>query len=185
MISETIRPSAVFPEVLFIDRPTFEDDRGFFREFLRIGELEDAVGRPVTFVQANHSRSKRGVLRGIHVATYEKLIYVLRGETLAVLVDLRATSLQFGKHEMLTLGDSRRASVFVPAGFGNSFLAVSDEVEYCYLVSEYYDPAKEKNVVWDDPDLAIPWPNRNPIISERDRERAKTVRELYPEHFSS
>lgn len=183
MLAETIHPSIVFPEILFIDCPTFEDERGFFREYFRFGELQEAVGHPVAFVQANHSRSKHAVLRGIHVASYEKLIYVLRGEALVVLVDLREESPNFGKHEMLTLGDSRRTSVYVPAGFGNSFYVSSEEVEYCYLVSEYYDPTKEKNVQWDDPDLAIPWPDKNPVLSSRDQERAKSARELYPKRF--
>ena len=180
---DTIHSSTIFPEVLFVDRPTFEDDRGFFREFFRLGELEEAAGHPVTFVQANHSRSKRAVLRGVHVASYEKLIYVLRGEAIVVLVDLREGSPRFGKHEMLTLGDSRRTSIFLPAGFGNSFYVASEEVEYCYMVAEYYDPAKEKNIKWDDPDLAIPWPDMHPVLSARDLERAKSVRELYPKQF--
>lgn len=183
MMPPTITRSALFPEILFIDRPTYEDERGFFREYFRLGELQEAAGHPVTFVQANHSRSKHAVLRGIHVASYDKLIYVLRGEALIVLVDLRFGSTTFGQHEMLTLGDARRTSVYVPAGFGNSFYVVSEDAEYCYLVTEYYDPEKEKNIAWDDADLAIPWPNRNPVLSARDQERARPVRELYPEHF--
>lgn len=181
----TIRPSATLPEVLLIERPTFADERGFFHEVLRLNDLEAAVGQTLPpFVQANHSRSVRGVLRGIHVATYDKLAYVPHGEVLAVVVDLRPESPRFKQFERLTLGEGNRLTLFVPPGFGNAYYVTSDEADYLYLVSEYYDPKREQQIRWDDPDLAIHWPDPHPLVSERDRQ-GKTVRQLFPEHFSA
>lgn len=179
-----IRPLPSLPDILLIDRPTHEDDRGFFREYFRLGDLESVVSRPIRFVQANHSFSKQNVLRGVHVATYDKLMYVPNGEVDIVVVDVRPSSATFGNHAVLTVGDANRLCIFLPAGFGNSYLVRSATANYLYFVTEYYDPAKEQTIRWDDPDLAIPWKNRSPIISQRDQD-GKTVRELFPERFSS
>ncbi len=177
-----ILPLPKLPEVLLIDRPTHEDDRGFFREYFRLGDLESAVSHPLHFVQANHSLSKQNVLRGIHVATYDKLIYVPDGDVDVVIVDLRPTSATFGDHAVLTIGDSNRLCIFLPAGFGNSYYVLSGTANYLYFVTEYYNPTKEQTIRWDDPDLAIPWKNGSPIISQRDQ-NGKTIRELFPERF--
>lgn len=182
MVMDTISRLNGLPDVLIIDRPVFSDDRGFFREYLRLNELEAAVGRPIRFVQANHSRSRRGVLRGIHVADYDKLVYVPAGEVLAVIVDLRPASETFKRFERLTLGEGNRQTLFLPPGFGNAYYVTSEQADYTYLVSANYDPKREQQVRWDDPDLAIPWPDKRPVISERDRQ-GYTVRELFPKIF--
>lgn len=182
-MTQTLRPSAVFPDVWLIDRPTFADDRGFFHEYVRMGDLEAAVGRKLNFVQGNHSHSKKDVLRGIHVAVYDKLIYAVRGRLLKVIVDLRPDSPTWLRHEFIELGGEGHPSIFLPPGFGNSFLALSEDVDYLYLVGEYYDPAKEQTVRWNDPDLKIQWPVASPVVSPRDRQ-AKTVRELFPQKFA-
>ncbi len=181
-MTEPIRHLATLPEILLITQPTFEDERGFFHEYWRLNILEQSIGRSVKFVQANHSSSRRRVLRGIHVATYEKLIYVVRGTVLAAIVDLRPESSAFGRYEMVSLGETNRASLFLPPGFGNSYYVETDRAEYLYLQSAYYDSKAEQTVRWDDPDVNIPWPDREPVISGRDRS-AQTVREAFPRHF--
>lgn len=185
MALTTVRPASTLPDVFLIERPTFGDDRGFFREYLRLNDLEAAVGRSLIFVQANHSRSKQRVLRGIHVADYDKLIYVPAGVVLAVLVDLRPSSATWLKHEVLRLGEGNPLTVYLPPGIGNSYYVETETADYLYLVTASYDPAREQTVRWDDPDLNLPWPDPAPIVSERDRERAQTVRELFPAAFGN
>lgn len=177
-MTAVVRRGQVLTDVIMFERPTFADARGFFKETFRLDEIEAAVGRPLRFVQGNHSRSKRNVLRGVHVANYDKLITVPRGDVFALIVDLRPTSPTFKRFEQLTIGESNRVTVFVPAGFGNAYCALSDEADYHYLVTAYYGEGKEDTVRWDDPALQLPWPHRQPIISERDRS-AKTVQDLF------
>lgn len=155
--------------VYLIDLPTFEDERGFFRETFRLNELEEAMGSKVEFVRLNHSRSKQNVLRGIHVANFEKLVYVPRGQATAVIIDCRPDSPTFKQHDVVELGDENRVAIYVPAGCGNSFYTKSEEADYIYLVTKYYNPADEKTIRWDDADLNIPWPTKTPIISDRDK----------------
>ncbi|MDP3964096.1 MAG: dTDP-4-dehydrorhamnose 3,5-epimerase family protein [bacterium] len=173
--NETIRQSEKIQGIFFIERPTFEDERGFFREYFRLGELEQAVGRSIRLVQANHSRSVKGVLRGIHASKYDKLIYAPRGNVQAAFVDLRKGSESFGKFEWVEMGEANRITVFLPPGVGNSYYVLSEESEYVYLVSEYYDPLLEHTVRWDDPELALPWPDKKPIVSERDSAKAVSL----------
>lgn len=148
---------------------TFEDERGFFREPFRRNEFEEALGKPWVHVQENHAYSKKNVLRGIHIAPWDKLIYVSYGRVLAVLVDLRKDSPTFKQHEAIEIGDSNRVKLFIPGGLGNSYLILSDEAVYEYQVNEYFRPGAEKGIAWNDPDLGIEWPIPEPILSEKDK----------------
>jgi dTDP-4-dehydrorhamnose 3,5-epimerase len=120
-------------------------------------------------VQENHAFSKKGVLRGIHIAPWDKMIYVPYGRAFIALVDLRKDSPTFGKHISLEIGDNNRVKVFMPAGIGNSYLILSDEAVYEYQVNEYYKLGAETGVMWNDPEIGIEWPVENPILSDKDQ----------------
>src|SRR3990167_2148900 len=107
--------------VLLINRPTFSDERGFFREPARIKEIEEASGVSFNIAQMNHARSSKNTLRGIHVAPWNKLIYVTSGNVKIVVIDFRQNSATFGKYESFVIGDDNKSSIFIPAGFGNSY----------------------------------------------------------------
>ena len=169
--------------VLLIKRPVFSDSRGFFREVFRKQDLESILGSKLDFVQANHSRSSLGALRGIHLAPCYKLITVTSGKVQQVVVDLRPESSTFGKHVSVLLGgDDNKHAILVPPGCGNSFLVLSETADYFYMFTDYWAPGMEKDILYSDPDLNIAWQNNSPQISERDS-KAKTVRELFPEKF--
>ena len=148
---------------------TFEDARGFFREPFRRDEFEEALGKPWVHLQENHAYSKKNVLRGIHVAPWDKMIYVPYGEVLEVVVDLRRDSPTFKEHFKINMGESSRLKLFIPAGLGNCYYILSDEAVYEYQVNQYYQPGMEQGIKWNDPDLNIEWPNQDPILSEKDK----------------
>lgn len=156
--------------LLVIKRQTFEDDRGFFREPARIKEISEALGEEFDVVQMNHARSTKNILRGIHVAPWNKMIYVPRGKVKSVIVDLRPESANFGKYEEFELGDENRISLFIPKGFGNSYLVLSDEADYIYLTDMEWAPGLEKSVAWNDPEINIDWNVEDPILSDKDKE---------------
>jgi dTDP-4-dehydrorhamnose 3,5-epimerase len=159
--------------LLEIYSPTFPDDRGFFKEILKIAEIEKTTGKSFVTKQANHARSAKGTLRGIHFAPWNKIIYVTRGMVQAVIVDGRKGSPTFGMHESFVLGDSDRSCVFVPAGCGNSYLVLSDDADYMYLTDQEWAPGLEKSVIWNDQRLAIEWKlEGEPVLSERDKGNA-------------
>lgn len=165
--------------VYTIQRPTFPDDRGFFRESIRMNELESFTHLPFNVIQANHARSTKGALRGIHIAPWNKLIYVVRGKAQIVLVDCKSGSSTFGKYQSFVIGDENRSSIFVPAGVGNSYLVLSDEVDYTYLTDQEWAPGLEKAVAWDDPELQIKWELTGaPLLSKKDRHNP-TMKELF------
>ena len=168
--------------LLVIDRPTFDDPRGFFRESFRLNELVEALGKTPTFVQENHSRSYRGALRGLHAENWEKLIYVPRGEVFTAVADVRPDSPTFGAVDTFILGESNRLKLFLPRAVAHGFCVLSEEADYVYQVTEYYDGSDTKAVTWDDPDLAIAWPIADPMLSDRDKNNP-TLRELVPERF--
>ena len=147
------------------------DERGFFVEtFSR--DAWAGLGVAVEFVQQNHSRSRRGTLRGIHFQTepgQAKLIRCARGEILDVAVDLRRGSPTYGQWEAHVLDDVSHHQLFVPVGFGHGFAVLSEEADVCYQVSSLYDPATEAGIAWDDPDVGIDWRLAEPLLSERDR----------------
>ena len=158
-----------------------EDARGFFVETFRADELE-RHGIRDTFVQDNHSRSVGGTLRGLHYQAgpgQAKLLRVARGAIWDVVVDLRPASATYGRWESFTLDDHEHHLLYVPVGFAHGFCVLSDEADVLYRVTTYYDPALERGLAWDDPDLAIAWPVSSPILSDRDR-RNPTLRQLEP-----
>lgn len=165
-----------------IERPTNGDERGFFRESFRMSELEEALGHPVRFVQENHSRSPRGVLRGLHAEHWEKLVYVPRGEVFTATADIRPESPTFGQVQTFILGDNNRLKLFLPRGLAHGYAVLSEEADYLYLVTAYYDGTDTHAVAWDDPDLAVPWPIKDPVLSARDLHNP-TLRELFPGRF--
>ncbi|MEX2549739.1 MAG: dTDP-4-dehydrorhamnose 3,5-epimerase family protein [Nitriliruptoraceae bacterium] len=167
-------------EGLYVVRqPTREDGRGFFRETYRHSELTEAIGRSPSFVQANHSRSRAGVLRGFHAEPWDKLVYVARGTAFCAVADIRATSPTCGEVATFLLGDApgERIRLFVALGLANAFCAVTD-VDYLYDVSaEWHAGVEKRSVAWDDEDLAVPWPVADPVVSPDDRDNP-TLAEL-------
>lgn len=149
---------------------SFEDERGFFRESWKRNEFEEALGKSWMHVQENHAYSKKSVLRGIHIAPWDKLIYVPFGRVFIALVDLRKDSLTFGKYVSMEIGDNNRVKIFMPAGIGNSYLILSDEAVYEYQVNKYFEPGHEIGVMWNDSEIGIEWPIEEPLLSEKDQQ---------------
>ena len=153
-------------------RPSLHgDERGFLVETFRDNGWRE-LGVEVEFVQENHSRSGRGILRGLHFQTrpgQAKLVRCLRGLIWDVAVDLRRDSPTHRRWEGYELDDARHRQLFVPAGFGHGFCVLSDQADVAYKLSSYYDPTTEAGIAWDDPDVRVEWPISEPILSERDR----------------
>lgn len=168
--------------VFIIERPSFKDDRGFFRELYRKSDLESRLGFEFNPVQTNHSRSQQNTLRGIHIAPWHKLVSVYRGSVQQVVVDTRPDSPTFKKFVSVKLGEDNFRSVFIPAGLGNAFAVTSSEADYCYLTTDYWAPGKETYVNYTDSDVNIKWEVENPIVSEADLKHP-TLRQVYPEKF--
>lgn len=170
------------PGLLILNRPIHKDGRGFFREIFRKDELEKITGVKFEGVQMNHSHSAPKVLRGIHAERWNKIVYPLNGEVFVAIIDVRDGP-TFSKAETFTISDNHRFGLFIPNGLANSLCVTSDTfVDYIYLVDQYYDGSDTRAIAWDDPDLAIAWPIKNPIISERDRNNPN-LRDLFPEKF--
>lgn len=156
-------------DLVLIEPAVHTDERGFFVETFRHSWV-DELGLGVEFVQENHSRSVGPVLRGIHVqAGQAKLVRCSRGRIWDVAVDLRPDSPTYRRWEAHELDDETHRQLFVPDGFGHGFCVLSDEADIAYMLSDYYDPERERGVAWDDPELAIEWPIVEPVLSERDR----------------
>jgi len=153
-----------------IEPQVFGDDRGFFVEtFSRDAWAELGVG--VEFVQHNHSRSGKGILRGLHFQTspgQAKLVRCPRGSIFDVAVDLRRDSPTYGQWEGYVLDDEKHRQLFVPVGFAHGFCVLSESADVTYLVSSLYDPATEAGIRWDDPDVGVEWPVEDPRLSQRD-----------------
>jgi len=157
--------------VTLLEPEVHGDERGFLVETFRADAWRDA-GVDVEFVQDNHSRSRGGILRGLHFQTepgQAKLVRAARGRIWDVAVDLRRDSSTYGQWEGHELDDERHRQLFVPAGFAHGFCVLSDEADVHYRLSSPYDPATEKGIAWDDPEVAVGWPITDPQISERDR----------------
>jgi dTDP-4-dehydrorhamnose 3,5-epimerase len=148
---------------------TFSDDRGFFREPFRRSEFEEALGKEWVHVQENHAFSKKDVLRGIHIAPWDKFIYCPFGEVLSVVVDVRKDSPTFKQVFQMKIGGENKVKLFIPEGLGNSYLILSEEAVYEYQVNKYYEAGAEKGIAWNDPELAIEWPVTEPLLSEKDK----------------
>lgn len=171
--------------LLVVRFDTHQDDRGFFRQTHQLRELEDALGRPVRIVQANHARSGRDVVRGFHAEPWDKLLYVARGVVLAAVADIRPESTTFGQVVTFRLGDpplGERLRLFVAEGLANAYGVIEGPADYLYDVSEEWRPGIDKlAIAWDDPDLAVAWPIERPVLSDEDR-RNPTLRERFPEY---
>lgn len=160
------------PGVLIVEPKVFEDPRGFFYESYSAREWA-AGGIEDVWVQDNHSRSVRGVLRGLHYqappAEQAKLVRVIVGEVWDVAVDIRHGSPTFGRWVGVDLSAANRRQLYIPVGFAHGFCVISEVAEFLYKCSAYYSPKDERGIAWDDPDIAIPWPLQQPILSERDK----------------
>jgi dTDP-4-dehydrorhamnose 3,5-epimerase len=162
---------AELPGVLLITPPIFRDDRGFFLESFNEAAFAH-VGIDAHFVQDNHSRSGKGVLRGLHYQLHHpqgKLVRVVRGSIFDVAADIRRGSPTFGKWVGVTLDDRELRSLWIPPGFAHGFCALSDGVDVAYKCTDFYTPSDERGVVWNDPLLGINWPVENPIVNAKDR----------------
>ncbi|MDY0189364.1 MAG: dTDP-4-dehydrorhamnose 3,5-epimerase [Desulfuromonas sp.] len=159
--------------VLVIEPKVFGDERGFFMESWNQKAFNEAVGRDVNFVQDNHSRSSRGVLRGLHYQIKQpqgKLVRCVVGEVFDVAVDLRKSSATYGKWVGECLSADNKRQLWLPEGFAHGFVVLSDVAELLYKATDYYAPAHERSVLWNDVNLAVRWPlSGEPILSEKDR----------------
>jgi dTDP-4-dehydrorhamnose 3,5-epimerase len=164
--------------VLIIERPSFADERGFFRETFRKSHIEQETSLNFEFAQGNHSRSSKHTLRGIHIAPWHKLVTVTNGLVQQVVVDTRPGSNTFGKYFTINLGEENMRSVFVPAGCGNGFLVLSDQADYTYVTTEEWQPNREQNLAWNDPDVNIVWQTESPQLSIKDQSNP-TLKELF------
>jgi len=160
------------PGVLILEPKVFADDRGFFFESFNQRVFEAAVGGPVTFVQDNHSRSKKNVLRGLHHQVEQpqgKLVRVLSGAIWDVAVDIRPHSPTFGRWVGVELSADNKWQIWIPPGLAHGFLVLSEASEVLYKTTDYYAPAHERTIRWDDPTLDIAWPlSGPPQVSDKD-----------------
>lgn len=161
------------PEVKIIEPQVFGDDRGFFLETFRTTLFEENCGK-CDFVQENHSKSAHGILRGLHYQTENtqgKLVRVVKGEVFDVAVDMRQESSTFGQWVGVLLSAENKRQLWVPEGFAHGFYVTSDEAEFVYKCTDYYNPNAEISVKWDDPSISIDWPLVNgkaPLLSAKD-----------------
>ena len=158
------------PGVLVIDPRVFADERGFFMETYHSARFRE-IGIDATFVQDNHSRSLRGVLRGLHYQEpngQAKLLRCTRGALFDVAVDIRVGSPQFGKWTSVELTEENKRMLWVPAGFAHGFCALTDFADLVYKCSTFYDAQSDRSIIWNDPDLRIAWPLAKPMLSKKD-----------------
>ena len=164
-------PTAI-PDVLLLEPRVFGDERGFFLESWNKRTFAE-LGITADFVQDNHSRSQKNVLRGLHYQIEHaqgKLVRVTAGEVYDVAVDLRRSSPTFGRWVGFTLSATDKRMAWIPPGFAHGFLVMSDSAEFLYKTTDYYSPAHERSLLWNDPQLAIPWPiNGEPLLAAKDK----------------
>lgn len=170
------------PDVLIFEPKVFGDDRGFFFESFSQKVFEEAVGRKVEFVQDNHSKSCKDVLRGLHYQlepyAQGKLVRCVAGEVFDVAVDIRKSSPTFGKWVGVNLSAENKRQLWIPEGFAHGFLVLSDIAEFVYKTTNYYYPECERGLIWNDPSLNISWPiDDEPQLSTKDS-RAATLLQL-------
>jgi len=175
--------STAIPDVLILEPKIFGDERGFFYESYNKKALAEC-GIRAEFVQDNHSRSAKNVLRGLHYQTKQpqgKLVRVVEGEVFDVVVDVRRSSPTFGKWVGLNLSASNKRMLWVPVGFAHGFVVLSEYAEFLYKTTDYYAPEYERCVMWNDPDIGIEWPIKiEPILSIKDGQgKALTGAELF------
>lgn len=167
--------ATALPEVLILEPKVFGDARGFFFESFNQRAFNAATGLDANFVQDNHSRSVKGVLRGLHYQIQQpqgKLVRVVRGSVFDVAVDIRKSSSQFGHWVGVELSEDNHRQLWVPPGFAHGFIVTSDSADFLYKTTDYYAPAFERCIAWNDPGLAIAWPvegNAQPLVSAKDQ----------------
>lgn len=165
-------PTAI-PDVLIIEPKVFGDERGFFFESFNARTFEQATGLKREFVQDNHSKSVKNVLRGLHYQIRQpqgKLVRVVQGEVFDVAVDIRKSSQTFGQWVGVHLSAENKKQFWVPEGFAHGFVVLSETAEFLYKTTEYYAPEHERGIRWDDPDVGIQWPaGLKPLLSAKDR----------------
>ncbi len=162
------------PDVKILEPKLFGDERGFFMESYNHKKFIEVIGHDVTFVQDNHSRSQKSVLRGLHYQIQHpqgKLVRVTSGVVYDVAVDIRKSSDTFGQWVGVELSAENHRQFWVPAGFAHGFVVLSDTADFLYKTTDYYAPAHERCIKWNDPDLAINWQyNEEPLVSEKDEQ---------------
>ena len=160
-------------DVLIIEPKVFGDERGFFFESFNSKKFSEAVGQSLNFVQDNHSRSSRNVLRGMHYQIRQpqgKLVRVITGEVFDVAVDIRKNSPTFGKWTGVLLSAENKRQLWIPPGFAHGFVVTSEYAEFLYKTTDYWAPEYERSLSWKDPAIGIEWPiNGEPILSEKDK----------------
>lgn len=177
--------ATALPEVKIIEPKVFGDDRGFFYESFNGREFADHVGGGVEFVQDNHSRSAKGVLRGLHYQIQHaqgKLVRVVEGEVFDVAVDIRKSSPNFGKWVGVTLSEQNHRQLWVPPGFAHGFVVLSESAQFLYKTTDYWFPEHERSLLWNDPAVGIEWPiDFEPLLAAKD---AAGKRLAEAEHFA-
>jgi dTDP-4-dehydrorhamnose 3,5-epimerase len=166
--------ATALPEVLIIEPKVFGDTRGFFFESFNQKAFQEATGVNLAFVQDNHSRSGKGVLRGLHYQIQQaqgKLVRVASGAVFDVAVDLRKSSPRFGQWVGVELSETNHRQLWVPPGFGHGFVVLSESADFLYKTTDYYAPEHERCIVWNDTEIGIHWPQGvEPKLSEKDRQ---------------
>jgi len=163
---------------VIIEPRVFGDERGFFLETFQAVRYKQEAGIDLPFVQDNHSRSARGVLRGLHFQKTKpqgKLVRVVLGEVYDVALDIRKGSPTFGEWEGVILSEDNKKQFWLPPGFAHGFVVLSDTADFEYKCTDYYDPSDEGSILWNDPDLDIPWPIANPVLSAKDESAKRLV----------
>ncbi len=177
--------STAIPDVLIIEPKVFGDERGFFFESFNRRRFAELVGRDVDFVQDNHSRSAKNVLRGLHYQIQQpqgKLVRVAQGAVFDVAVDIRRSSPTFGQHVGVELSAENKRMLWVPEGFAHGFVVVSNTAEFLYKTTDYWAPEFERSIAWNDPAIGIQWPIQGePSLSAKDQQ-AKALAQA--EHFA-
>ncbi|MDN4592098.1 dTDP-4-dehydrorhamnose 3,5-epimerase [Xenophilus aerolatus] len=167
--------STAIPEVLILEPKVFGDARGFFMESFNQRTFEEVVGGSVQFVQDNHSRSGKGVLRGLHYQIQQpqgKLVRVTRGAVYDVAVDIRRSSPTFAQWVGVELSEANHRQLWVPAGFAHGFLVLSDTADFLYKTTDYYSPIHERSLAWNDPQLNIGWPELGAAVQLSGKDQA-------------
>ena len=174
--------STAIPDVKIFEPKVFGDSRGFFLESFNQKVFEEATGLKRCFVQDNHSKSSRGVLRGLHYQLppmeQGKLVRVIQGEVFDVAVDIRKTSPTFGQWVGVYLSAENKRQLWIPEGFAHGFLTLSDTAESLYKTTNYYSPQHEEAIAWNDPDLNIQWPQVDAVILSSKDEKAKRFSDI-------
>ncbi|QDO76394.1 dTDP-4-dehydrorhamnose 3,5-epimerase [Aeromonas caviae] len=161
------------PDVLIFEPKVFGDERGFFFESFNHQLFKEAVGYPVAFVQDNHSKSSKGVLRGLHYQlpphAQGKLVRCVAGEVFDVAVDIRKSSPTFGQWVGVHLSAENKRQLWIPEGFAHGFVTLSETAEFLYKTTDYYNRESEGSICWNDPDINIEWPVEGALLSEKDK----------------